>query len=142
MSRSYIRSRFKFEHPDDIKAYGDDWIVYDEHAIAELPARELVALEVAMVTPLVDIMNGMRAGSTMGDLGATWVALKMRERAGADAPPDFAEYDPHTMLMDWEPVPDEEPGKGSEAQASQSPVPTRTRTAALPILSVVEGSPG
>ena len=139
MSRSYIRSRFRFEHPDDIERFGGEWIIYDEHKIAELPARELIPWEIEMMTPLIDVMNGMRAGSVMGDLGATWLALKVRALAGGDQAPAFAEYNPFTMLLDWEPAPEDE-GK-EEAPDSQSPAPTPRLTVVLPTLPEV-GSPG
>jgi hypothetical protein len=114
MSRNFLKPlRFRFEHPDDVAIYGDGWHVYDEPAIADLPGRELIALETQVGTPMPVVMEGVRVSSSFGDLAATWVSLKMEDHPKC---PPFAEFNVHTMLTDWEAVPEAEveAGKGSD----------------------------
>jgi hypothetical protein len=119
MARNFLKPlRFRFEHPDDVAIYGDSWHVYDEAAIADLPGRQLIALETQIGTPIATVMEGVRVSSSFGDLAATWVALKM-----ADHPkcPPFAEFNVHTMLTDWEAAPEDEVEAGKDSDDPTSP---------------------
>lgn len=117
MPKTFMKPlRIRFTHPDDIEKYGAGWYVYDEHRIADLPGRELAALESELGGhAMPDILNAFREGQAMGDLWAFWLALKM---TSPDACPPFNEFDVHTMLADTEAVPDDELGKDSPAPVS------------------------
>jgi hypothetical protein len=95
--------RFRFTDDADIKLYGDEWFVYHEAEIVRLPSRTLVAYEMATGLPLPDIMNGIRANSVLGNLAASWVALRL---AGKDVA--WADYSPLITFTVWEEVPEEE----------------------------------
>lgn len=108
--------RFRFAEPDDAKAYGDDWRVYDEAQIVRLPARELVKLEIELGMQILDVFQGMRSESVLGYLGGTWLALRIED---PDVAGPFDDYSPVAMLIEWEPVPASRaswnvPGTGSE----------------------------
>ena len=132
MPKTFMKPlRIRFTHPDDVEKYGTDWYVYDEHRIADLPGRELAALESEMGgRPMPDIINAFREGLAMGDLWAFWLALKM---TSPDICPPFDEFDVHTMLAETEAVPDDELGKDSPAQESPPTRPSPSLTVvALP----------
>ena len=119
MSRNFLKPlRFRFEHPDDIAIYGDEWHLYDEAAIADLPGRELVALETELAVPMPTVMEGMRMSSAFGDLAGAWVGLKMGDHPKC---PPFAEFNVHTMLTDWEAAPEVEVEAGKDSPAPTSP---------------------
>jgi len=122
--------RCKFEHPDDVKLYGDDWYVYDEYQIVNLPVRRLIELESAMGTTMVDVFNGMRLSSALGDLCSAWLAVKLSEHPDV-LPKDFSDFSPYTMQMTWEAAPE---GKAH----SSDPVPEPPPAISLPTLPVVE----
>jgi hypothetical protein len=131
MPRAYLAPlRFRFTHPDDIAIYGEDWYLYSEPMITSMPARDLAALETELDMPLVDVMNGVRESTSMGDLGAAWIGIKLDPDRGEKCPP-FADFNVHTMLMDWERAPE---GKAPSPPSMAAPTPT----AALPSLPAVE----
>lgn len=130
MPRSYLAPlRFRFTHPDDTAAYGEDWYIYSEPVITSMSARELAAIESEIGMPLVDLMNGVRESTAIGDLGAAWLGIKLDAERGEKCPP-FADFNVHTMLMDWERAPE------GKAPSPISP-PDRTPTAVLPTLPAV-----
>lgn len=90
--------RFRFTEPDDVKAYGDGWYVYDESEIVRLPFRRLVALE-AEVGKLADVMNGVRGDTIAGTAASVWLAVHL---ADADLAGKFADFDPVVLLLDWD----------------------------------------
>lgn len=98
--------RFRFTAAEDVALYGDRWWVYDESAWAELPARRLMALEQAIGAPLVEVMAGVRASSAFGDMAAAWLAMTLDPETLVGA---YATFNPHTMLMEWDSVPEGEP---------------------------------
>lgn len=116
--------RLRFTHPDDVAAYGDRWLVYDEAAWTMLPARTLMKLEIEIGIPLVDVMTGVRQSSTFGDMAAAWLAMELDPQYVA---PPFSEFNPIVMMIEWDRVPvDEESGKdeGPSLPASApDPVP-------------------
>jgi hypothetical protein len=93
--------RFRFTEDADAKAYGDDWVIYDEAQIVRLPARALSALEVEIGLPLLNVMQGMRDETVMGHLAGSWLALHLVDpgRAGS-----FDDYSPVATLIEWERV--------------------------------------
>lgn len=113
--------RFRFLAAQDIEQYGEGWWVYDESVITSLSARSLMRLELEIGAPIVDVMTGFRASSAFGDMAAAWLAIKVTDPKAA---PAFADFNPHSMLMEWEAVPAEdlEPGKG-EADSGTIPEP-------------------
>jgi hypothetical protein len=118
-----FRFRFRFTADDDVKAYGEDWITYDETELMRRPARELMLWEGAMGVPLADIMNNFRSDSVVGDTCAAWLALKMR---GDDVA--FSNFNPAIMLAEWEEAPEDvDLGKApipepASAPGSDSPI--------------------
>lgn len=88
----------RFTHEEDLGKYGDGWYRYDEMAIMNLPVRELIALEAYLGMPIVDVMNGVRASTTLGDLAGCWLAVHLADpgRAG-----NFASFEPHVMWLEW-----------------------------------------
>jgi hypothetical protein len=123
MAREYLRLQFTFTTESDVKAYGAGPHLYDEYQIVALPARTLVELETATGITAAAMLNGVRISSAMGDLAATWVALKL---AGGDGLPDFADYNPAVMTIEWAAAPAVEPGKdeGPATMSAESDVVT------------------
>lgn len=136
MPRAYLKPlRFRFTHPEDVSLFSDGWYVYNEQRISEMPARVLADLESELNMPLIDVMNGVRDSTVMGDLGASWLGVKLDMDERGEKCPPFADFNVHTMLMDWEAAPESE-GK-DEAPASPSSDSMPTPTAALPTLPAV-----
>jgi hypothetical protein len=93
--------RFRFRKVEaDAETYGGDWRVWDEVALAGLPARELIALEEAVDMRFADIVRGLHREDTMASMAAMWIAL---HRAGH--PVAWDEFNPGVHLADWEQVP-------------------------------------
>lgn len=129
MARTFLKPlQFRFEHPDDVKLYGDDWFVYSEYAIVELPARRLAELEAEMGLSVVAVFNGLRENTAMGDLCSAWLAIRLSSRSSL-LPDKFEDFNPYTMQMEWEAAPE---GKDS------APAPAPSPSVSLPILPAVE----
>lgn len=94
--------RFRFTEPDDARTYGDRWYVYDELAIAQLPARRQAALEQQLGVPLLAMMAEFRRDSIMSRLAMTWVAIYL---ADPDTAGSFDAYEPMVMLLNFVPIP-------------------------------------
>lgn len=108
--------RFQFTEPGDIERYGDGWWTYDEAQLVRLPAREQVRLEVEIGIPLVNVMDGCRRDSVMGNLAATWLAVRAVD-AGLAGP--FAAWQPCVMLAVWERA-----DQGADLSAPLDPEPS------------------
>lgn len=122
--------RFRFTEADDVQKYGSDWHVYDELAIVRQPARVLMGLEIQMGTSVADVFKGFRRSTTLGELAAVWLALRLEGKEFA-----FSEFDPMIHTLAWEEIPDEELGKETR---STEPSPTQeTATVSLPIMPAV-----
>lgn len=133
MARSFLAPlRYRFTHPDDIATYGEDWYIYSEPVITNLPGRRLAELEAEIGMSSIDMMNGVRASEAMADLAASWLGIKLDADRGEKCP-EFSKFDVHTLLIEWERVPQDQ-GKAPYRQSA----PARTTTVALPILSAVE----
>ena len=96
---------FRFTHESDIAAYGDQWFTYDETEIMLLPVEELIFLEESTDAVLVDIMNGIRASSVLGELCGSWIALRMHDEKLAG---EFKDYRPMVKWIEWGPAPKKE----------------------------------
>lgn len=129
----------RFTEDKDVGQWGSDWYVYDELALVTTPARDLMRLEAELGVPLVDVMEGVRSSSVLGDTGAAWLALRM---AGVDI--TFLEFSPAIMLAEWRKRPDEvdegkDPGAVSlptpEDLASEAPAFSETAPDSTPIYS-------
>jgi hypothetical protein len=89
---------FRFTDPDDIKRYGDGWFTYSEGSFLRLRARDLIELEGEMGTPMVTVMNGMRASTTLGDTAAAWLGVRTASVVLAGP---FDDFNPITNLIEW-----------------------------------------
>ena len=113
-----MRLRFRF-HVDDHAKYGADWTVYDEAALIRLPVRQLIELESSTGMSIREMMARLRGDFLDGYLAASWIAQKLAEKAI----PDFDEYEPMAVLMEWEPAPagdadpPEQPASPSSSEA-------------------------
>jgi len=112
---------FRFTEPQDVALYGDEWITYSELDIATTDSRKLIAWEAEIGAPLPAVMDGQREDSIFGNMGATWLGLKL---AGRSFP--FAEYSPTTMLIEWR-TKEVEVGKDQQDERS-APTPADSPT--------------
>lgn len=131
--------RVRFTEAADIEKYGAGPWTYDEYALLTLPARELIALEREMDSPLAAVMDGFRVSSTFGDLAAIWLA---RRQAGVIEL--FDTFSPAVRLAEWESVPAVEPGKeeppASRPEVSPADGPESAATVSLPTMPPAEQS--
>jgi hypothetical protein len=144
---------FRFTDPQDVEQYGDRWYRYAEEDLARFPARTLIELEGALGMPIVDVMNGMRASTVLGDTAAAWIGVRAVDPQLAGG---FDSFNPLTLLIEWRPAregkapattapEDAEPvatqappdGGSPEEDPSQSRTSAPTDTVTLPILPVV-----
>jgi hypothetical protein len=103
---------FRFTDPRDVERYGDRWYRYAEGDLARLPAQTLIGLEAELGMPIVDVMNGMRMSSVLGDTAAAWIGVRDVDPKLAGP---FSEFNPITMLIDWRPA-SEGKAEGTTAQ--------------------------
>lgn len=103
-------AEFRFTDPQDIELYGPGWYRYSEGDLIRTPARQLIEIEAELGMPLVDVMNGMRMSTILGDTAAAW--LGVREANAALAGP-FDEFNPLVMLITWR-----------KAESGKAPDPT------------------
>ena len=117
--------RFRFTEPADAQQFGDGWFVYDEARIVKLPARQLARMEAELGQPIVTVMDGFRNDTVMGRLACTWLAIYLQD---PDLAGRFADYSPVVLLLNLEPVPDDEvPVESTEAALGPlDPTPTAT----------------
>lgn len=135
---------FRFTDPDDVQKYGGDWFTYSEGAFLRLRARDLMELEGEIGSPMVVVMNGMRASTTLGETVAAWLGVRTKS---VDLAGSFDDFNPITNLIEWrdadagkappsDPVPadTEAPPVGRFATTTSVPMDT----VALPNLPVAE----
>lgn len=140
---------FRFTEPVDVELYGADWYVYSEADLIRKPARELVELEGQVGMPIVDVMNGARMRTVLGNLAAVWIGVRA---TAPDLAADFDDFSPLIMLVDWrpaegkakagtepEPATPELPATGSPDQSPSRPESSEpTDLVALPTSPVVD----
>jgi hypothetical protein len=82
---------------DDAKkyAYGDEWYSFDEGALLDLPASDLIALETAMDYTLGELLAGLGRRSTQALRAALWIS---RKRAHPDVE-KFKDFNPQVWHM-------------------------------------------
>jgi hypothetical protein len=144
---------FRFGDPADVERFGDRWFRYSEGDLIRLPARDLIHLEGQLGMPIVEVMNGMRASTILGDTAAAWLGIQAEDPNLAGP---FDEFNPITMLITWrkaeaegkdeartEPevtvqdLPESEADGSPEAGHSQTPAPpTQSPTVILPTLPI------
>lgn len=126
---------FRFTHADDVAAYGDRWYRYAEREIILLPARRLMDIEQMIRMPIVDVMNGIRASTILGDLAGTWLGLHLADPTLA---PDFGQYEPHTMWIKWRKAddPKDQPVDGQDRAPSTPETSVSPDTVVLPTMPV------
>src|SRR5687767_4881665 len=90
--------KFRFTDPEDIKLYGERWYTFDESELIRMRARDLITLEQEMGMPVVDVMNGARMHSTLGDLGAAWIGVRAADPKVAGP---FEDFNPLTLAITW-----------------------------------------
>jgi hypothetical protein len=106
---------FRFTDPADIQRYGDGWFTYNESVYLLMRARDLIGLEGKLGTPMVSVMNGMRASTTLGDTAAAWLGVRA---ASEDLAGPFDDFNPVTGLIEWRAAEGKAP-----APVSTEPVP-------------------
>lgn len=140
VDRAYAPMEFRFTEPEDVRRYGDRWYSWDEASIIRLPARDLIRLESELGMPIIDVCNGVRVGSVLGDTAAAWISLHLAdpERAG-----EFDDFNPSTLTIVWRKV---EPGKAPAATADPSEAapdtPARPDTGSQPVSLSNPGTSG
>lgn len=132
---------FRFTDPEDVQKYGDGWFTYDEASFLRLRARDLMALEGEIGTPMVAVMNGMRSSTTLGDTVAAWLGVRARN---ADLAGPFDDFNPITNLLEWrdpsegkDPAPEVGPDPDQPLRSSNT-ISAPTATVVLPNLPVAE----
>lgn len=112
---------FRFTDPDDVKVYSDRWYRYEEEKLIRTPAHELIKLEHELEMPIVDVMNGVRLRTVLGDLGAAWLGVRA---ADPELAGKFADFNPLVMLIEWRPAVEpeaEEEAEGKDEDQRPSP---------------------
>lgn len=89
---------FRFTDPDDVAVYGDRWYRYAEADLIRLRARDLIELETELGMPMVDVMNGMRMRTTLGDLAAAWLGVRAFSPKLAGT---FDDFNPLVLSITW-----------------------------------------
>lgn len=118
---AYVPMRWKFTAKDDVEAYGERWWVFDPAALVRLKARELMQIEETIGMPIVVMLEKLDARTTLGQLAAVWVSMRM---AGHSV--EWASFDPTVYLTVWEEVPAEAPldsGPDPAPDGNSSPEP-------------------
>jgi hypothetical protein len=116
---------FQFTDPEDVKLYGERWYRYDEGDLVRMRARDLMDLEAALGMPVVNIMNGARLHSTLGDLGAAWLGVRAHDPELAG---DFSEFNPLTLAITWREADEVDEGKAPEPAEDSAPPTTSAPT--------------
>jgi hypothetical protein len=127
---------FRFTDPDDVKLYGDRWYRYSEADLIRTRARDLMALEIELGTSIVNVMNGSRMHSTLGDLAAAWLGVRAHDPTLAGS---FDEFNPLTLAINWEhpdDVDEVDEGKAETPEPTTTSAPTDT--VILPTLPIAE----
>lgn len=118
--------RFRFTHEPDAEKYGprdgSAWWVYDEQEIVALPNPRLVELERELKKRdrglnLLVVMQAVRDEDVLGYHAASWLVIHL---AAPEIAGKFTDYEPRTMLIEWERVPDREAAEAPDPLASTS----------------------
>ncbi len=127
INRALAPLQFRFVHDKDVQKYGPDWFRYSEADFIRRPARELIELEGELGMPIVDVMNGVRAGSALGDTAGAWLGVRETD---PDLAGPFDEFNPVTMMIEWRgSQADVDTGKG-EGTTEPDPPPATPELAA------------
>lgn len=124
---------FRFTEPEDTKVYGDRWYRYAEEDLIRTPARELIELEAELGMPIVDVMNGMRLRTVLGELSVAWLGVRAVDPQLAGP---FDDFNPMALSLTWRPAegkaeagtapePDAPATPPPPADGSQTPAPSR-----------------
>jgi hypothetical protein len=132
-SKAWDPLEFCFTDPDDVARYGDRWFTYSEPDLIRRSARELIELEAELGMPLVDVMNGARMRSVLGNLAAAWLGVRDFDPKLAGP---FDEFTPLVMLINWRAKADE-----GKAEAGTEPEVTEPATQELPATGSPEPGP-
>lgn len=119
---------FRFTDPTDVARYGDGWWGWSEADLIRRPARELVLLESFIGIPLLEVMNGVRAGTVMGYLAATWISL---HSADPELAGEFKDFDPCVLAVSWQAAV-VDPGK-EEPEPEAPDLPLYGRATSVPM---------
>lgn len=125
---------FQFTDPEDVKLYGERWYRYSEEDLIRTRARDLIALEMELGTSVVNVMNGSRMHSTLGDLAAAWLGVRAHDPELAGP---FEKFNPLTLAITWkhpDDVDEVDEGKAGEPEPTMTSAPTDTVT--LPTLPI------
>jgi len=117
---------FQFTDPDDVTRYGDRWYRYSERDLIRLPARSLIQLEDELGMPIVDVMNGMRLSTILGDTAAAWLGVRAEDPGLAGT---FDAFNPITLMINWRKAVDQGKEQGTTEKEAIPPEPV---TPALP----------
>lgn len=98
ISKAMNPVEFRFTGPQDVEKYGDRWYRYSEADLIRMSARELIGLEEKLGMPIVDVMNGMRMSTALGDLAAAWIGVRSRDPELAGP---FDEFDALVLQIVW-----------------------------------------
>jgi hypothetical protein len=90
--------QFRFTDDEDREKYGDRWFKYAEADIMRMRAKDLIQLETELGMVMVDVMNGMRASTTLGDMAGAWIGVRAADPALAGA---FDDFNPVVMAIEW-----------------------------------------
>lgn len=112
--------QFRFTDPDDVHRYGDGWFTYDEASFLRMRARDLIELEGEIGTPMVAVMNGMRASTTLGDTAAAWLGVRAKIPTLAG---DFDDFNPITNLIEWRDAAEGKEEAPEVTEPDSAPVP-------------------
>ena len=127
---------FRFTDLEDVELYGNRWYRYSEEDLIRTRARDLMALEMELGTSVVNIMNGARMHSTLGDLAAAWIGVRNHDPELAGS---FEKFNPLTLAIRWEhpdDVDEVDEGKAEEPEPTMISAPMDTVT--LPTLPIAE----
>jgi hypothetical protein len=113
-SKIYKPVEFRFTDPADVAAYGDQWYRYAEGDLVRKSARELIELEGMLGMPILDVMNGMRASTILGDTACAWLGVRAVDEKLAGS---FDDFNPIALLIEWRP---EDPGKAKAGTAEEA----------------------
>lgn len=133
---------FRFTDEQDVKLYGSRWYRHDESELIRMRARDLIELEAQLGIPVVDVMNGCRMHTTLGDLAASWLGVRAYDPELAGP---FEKFNPLTLAISWQNPDDVDPAEVDEGKAegpetdSASPMTSAPAdTVALPTLPIAE----
>lgn len=111
---------FQFTDPQDVQKYGDRWYRYSEADLIRTPARDLIDLEQKLGMPIVDVMNGMRMSSVLGDLAAAWIGVRWHDSELAGS---FDDFNPLVLQIVWRAAGKDQGATEKAAPETDTPAP-------------------